>query len=102
MSSEVYVKEGPITQGTNESVAYNLTTTPVGSSPSSITLAVYDESNGDADVTDDVTTGSASVSGDVITWPYIHSLTAGKAYRAVLIFTVGGNDREARLILIAV
>jgi len=102
MSSEVYVKESPVTQGADEKVAYTLTTTPWGSTPTSVSLKVYDESDSDADVTDDVTTGSSSTSGDVITWPYIDSLTAGTVYRAELNFTTGGNIREAKLTIIAV
>lgn len=90
------VKEKEIFQGVDESVAYAITTTPWGSSPSSPVVAVYDVSDrGRMDVTASVTTGSVSITGDVITLPLIHGLTAGKIYRVEVKFVIGSSTLEA-------
>lgn len=47
------------------------------------------------DVTSTVMTGAASVEGNVITLPVIHSLTAGVIYRCEVKFTIDGNVLEA-------
>ena len=89
------IVESPIEQGADEEIVYSLTTTPWGSSPASPSVAVLNESAGDVDVTADVITGSASVSGDVITLPAIAGLTRGVRYRVEIQFTAGGNVWEA-------
>ena len=85
-------KESPMNQSPGEIVAYLLTTTPWGSSPTSPAVTI--KQNG-LDVTSDVTSGAASVASDVITTPLIQSLTAGKAYRIEIQFVTGGNTFEA-------
>ena len=93
MSVSRKIKESPLRQGVDEQIAYALTTTPWGSSPSSVAVVVKD--NNDADVSANCLSGSASVSGDVITTPVVKSLVAGKRYRLEIRFTVSGNICEA-------
>ena len=86
--------------GADERVAYKITTTPYGSNPTSIVVTVFDVSGGSRiDVSDDVLTGSASATGDVITLPVLHSLTPGKVYRIEVKFTSGGNIFEPYIIV---
>lgn len=87
------VKESPLKQGVDEQIAYELTTTPWGSSPSSPSAAIYDSDRNN--VTTTCMTGSASANGDVITTPLVHSLKAGERYRMEIQFTVSGNVFEA-------
>jgi hypothetical protein len=75
--------ESPRVQGPGEKIAYSITTTPWGSTPSSVVVTIYDvtDPHAPADVTSGSTEASATVSGDVITTPRIKSLTLGKNYR---------------------
>ena len=92
------VIEGEQWQGEDEQIAYSITTTPWGSSPSNVAVVVKDESAAFADVTSTVMpAGSASVNGDVITLPILKSLTRGHRYRVEVKFTVSGNVMEAIL-----
>lgn len=78
-----YVNESPRRQTPDERIAYNITSTPWGSSPSSLAMYVYDVTvpGTSTDVTSTVTEGSLSAASDVITTKRIHSLTAGHDYR---------------------
>lgn len=87
------IKESPIWQGVDETIAYTLTTTPWASSPTSPTVVIKNSAGTDVSLT--TLTGSATVSGDVITTPYIHGLTAGEQYRLEIKWTVGSNVYEA-------
>lgn len=88
--------EGTQPQGTDESIVYTLTTTPWGSSPSSVQVKVFDASSGFTDVTSTVMpVGSPSVAGDVISFPALTALTAGHLYRIEVKFTSAGNVFEA-------
>ena len=87
------IKESPIHQGEDEQIAYALTTTPWGSSPSSPVVTIKDADG--EDVTSTYASGSASVSGDVITTPTILDLVDGAQYRLEIKFTVSGNVEEA-------
>lgn len=94
------VKESPLKQGVDEQIAYTLTTTPWGSTPTAVAVAAYDITDGTRTlVTSTVLSGSASVSGNVITTPVVKSLTAGYVYRIEIKFTSSGNIFEAYLIL---
>lgn len=86
--------ESPLDQGEDERVAYALTTTPWGSSPSSasVVLKSYPDM---VDVTSTLMTGLTSVVGDVITSPIVHSLVPGTVYRIEFEFVVSGNTVEA-------
>jgi hypothetical protein len=86
-------KESPILQGVDEKIAYQLTTTPWGSSPGSVTVVLKDAESVDVSAT--CLSGSASVSGNVITTPLVQSLVAGQAYRLEIKFTCGSNVFEA-------
>lgn len=84
-------------QGIDEEIAYQLTTTNWGSSPSSVSVKVYDIAGGGyTDVTSTVMpTNSPSVNGDVITLSALKLLTYGKTYRVEVKFTCSGNVFEA-------
>lgn len=91
------IKESPLYQGEDEQVAYSLTTTPWGSSPTNVSVVVKDEDGNN--VTSSVTSGNASVVGDVITLPMIQGLTAGEDYRVEIKFTIGGNVMETWVVI---
>lgn len=96
------IKEGTQSQGTEERVAYNLTTTPWGSSPTDEVAAIFSVLNGEfTEVTDTNMTGVTSVAGDIITLPVIHSLVAGTMYRVEVLFTCSGNVFEAFAYILA-
>lgn len=87
-------------QGTDESIVYSITTTSWGSSPTNVIVKGYDVSTGGRDdVSTNILSGSASVSGDVITLPVIQSLLANKTYRIEIKFTSGGNTFEPYLLI---
>lgn len=86
------IVESPIYQGEDERIAYTLPTTAWGLSPSSPAVVIKDAA-GD-DVTGDVTSGSASVSDNVITTPVILDLVADAQYRLEIKFTIAGNVLE--------
>ena len=94
------IKEGLQEQGVEEEIVYTLTTTPWGSSPSSITAKVYsvDETSTPPTYTDVTSTimptGSASAVGDVISLPKAKSMTEGVLYRFEVKFTCSGNVFE--------
>ena len=87
------VKEGTQYQGADEELAYQITTTNWGSSPSSTAVKAYDENNADDDVTSTVfPTNSPSESGDVITLSPLKSMTIGHSYRIEVKFTDGDSN----------
>lgn len=90
--------ESPLIQGSDEAIAYTLTTTPWGTSPANVAVKLY-EWNAETQVRGtDVSltnlTGAAAVVGDVITLPVITGLTPEKTYRMEIKFTVSGNVME--------
>lgn len=91
---QLQVAETGLKQGADEQIAYQLTTTNWGSSPSSVTVKAYDMSNSFTDVTSTILSGDPSISSDVITLPIVKSLTAGSKYRIEIKFTTGGNVLE--------
>ena len=88
------IKESPIAHGEDEQVAYTLTTTPWGSTPSSVAVAIK-QLPGLTDTSATNLSGNASVNGDVITTPVVKSLVSGAQYRLEVKFTVSGNIMEA-------
>lgn len=88
------VNEGRQIQGVDEKVVYSITTTPWGSGPINVSVTVKDVTANLLDVTASVTTGSPSVSGDVVTLPKIQSLTVRHLYRVEVKFDVQGNTLE--------
>jgi len=91
------VKESPLEQGRDEQIVYALPTTPWGSSPTTVSVTAYDASASFADVSSTVLSGSPSVSGDVITFPVLKSLSMGHIYRVEIKFTTGGNVEETHV-----
>jgi len=89
------VVEGRVAQGVDEQVAYTVTTTPWGSSPSSPAVKLYDVTyKVRTDVSSTKLTGSASAAGDVVTTPVVSGLVAGHVYRLEVKFTIAGNVLE--------
>ena len=95
------VLESPLEQGVDETIAYQLTTTPWGSSPTSISCKVFDVTDGTrTDVTATVMpTNSPAAVGDVITLSPLKLLTDGKVYRVEVKFTSNGNVFESYCII---
>ena len=91
---KLQIIETGLKQGADEEIAYTLTTTPWGDSPSSVSVTAYDMSDSFAVVTDDILSGSASNSSTTITTPVVDSLVAGHRYRIEIKFTTGGNILE--------
>lgn len=83
------VLEGIQQQGDAEGLIYDITVTNWGTAPTSPAMVVTRVSDS-ADVTSQVSTGSASASGNVITLPKISGLTAGVQYIVTVTFTVTG------------
>ena len=94
------VVEGMLDQGADEIIAYQLTTTPWGSSPSSVSVALWDITAATwTDVSTTKLSGSPSATGDVITTPLVTGLTAGSTYRLEIKFVTGGNTLEAYAVI---
>lgn len=89
------VLEGKQYQGVDESIAYTLDVTAVGSSPSSVSVVVKDITNDETVTATVMPTGSASVSGNVITLPALKLLTDGVLYRVEVKYTISGNILES-------
>jgi len=94
--SKLWVKEGPLEQSADERIAYKITTTNWISSPTTTTVKVYDETQGDEDVTADVGAVTGSESGDVITLSVLKDLTVGHSYRVEVKFIVGASYYECK------
>ena len=97
MSNPRYL--GTVPQGEDEEVAYSVTTTSWGSSPTDVMVVAKDMNNSNTDVSATVLSGDASVLGDVITLPTIKSLTAGNRYRIEVLFTAEGNVLEGYFLI---
>jgi hypothetical protein len=100
------VKEGRQLQGTDERIAYTLTTTPWGTSPGSLVVKIFDITAGTAstlrvDKTTTMLSGAASALGDVITTPLVIGLTPGQLYRMEIQFVCAGNTFEAYVDILA-
>lgn len=90
------VAEGRLVQGEDEQIAYTLTTTNWGASPSAPACTLYDISDGNrTDVSTTKLSGSASVNGNVITAPLVIGLVVGHFYRLEFQFVCSGNTFEA-------
>ncbi|MCI0439808.1 MAG: hypothetical protein L0177_11860 [Chloroflexi bacterium] len=92
MVSVLEAKESPLEQTSDEIIAYSVDATGWTSTPSSPSVAVFDEDDG-SDVTATVMpTNSPSVSGATITLSPLRSLTAGRTYRVEVKFGDGGSN----------
>ncbi len=87
------IAQGLQFQGSTEVIAYRLTTTPWGSSPTFPGVNVYTiVGTTYTNVTSTVMpTGFPSVVGDVISWPALTNLVIGTDYFVLMQFTVTGN-----------
>ena len=90
------ISESPLYQGSDEQIAYQLTTTPWGSNPTNVICKIYYVKDG---AFTDYSTScfgatTATISGDIITTPSVKSLTSGDKYRFEIKFTAGGNIYE--------
>ncbi len=94
MATSREVQQGTQLQGVDEKIAYTITTTPWGSSPTNVSVVVKDASNNNTDVTSSVTSGSTTVSGDIITLLFIQMLTTLHIYRVEVKFTSDNNIFE--------
>lgn len=86
--------EGRRSQGLEEELAYTIDTTNYGGSPTGPTVTAYDLTDQYREVTTEILSGSASLSGDDITTPIVKSLTAGHIYRIEVKFTSHGQIYE--------
>lgn len=89
------VLEGVQYQGEDESIAYTLDVTAIGSSPSSVAVVVKDVTNATTVTATVMPTGSPSVAGNVITLPALKLLTAGVLYRVEVKYTISNNILES-------
>jgi hypothetical protein len=105
MSIKRTIRESPIIQGTSESITYTLTTTPWGTSPTAVSIIIYDitDTTDEVDWTDVTATvmpdNSPSVVGDVITFSPLESLVDGHIYRAEINFTIAMGDVETSCLI---
>ena len=88
------IVESELYMGPAEQIAYTLTTTPWGSSPSSVACALYDSAGDDVTSSHQIS-GSASASGDTITSWVLGSIDANEAYKFVWTFTISSNIEVA-------
>lgn len=89
------ITQGTQVQGIEEEIPYTVTTTPWGSTPTSLSVVVKSVTAGLADVTSTVMpSGSPSAVGDIVTLPTLKSLTENVLYRIELKFTSGGSIFE--------
>lgn len=94
--------ESPVVQGSGETIAYTITTTPWGSTPTDVSMALYDVSDpySEVDVSSTKLSGSTSVASDVITCKAVTGLVDGHTYRAEVQFTdADSNVWEAYFIV---
>jgi len=93
------IAEGIQHQGEDEEVAYTLTTTNWGSSPSNVVVKAYHINNRYLEVSDTVLSGDASITGDVITLPKLGNLVEGNRYRVEVQFKTGTDLLEAYFVV---
>ena len=86
-------KNSPLPQGSGEAIPYEFEFKGV-TTATHVSTKVYDEDG--RDVTADVTTGSPSASGNVVTIKKLENLKPGQVYRIVLVATIDTTQtREA-------
>lgn len=89
------VTEGTQWQGESETLRYQITTTPWGSTPTAVTIVVKDMTLGGTDVSATVLSGVTGTSGDVLTLKALGGLTKNHLYRVEVQFTTAdGNTWE--------
>ena|SRR3990172_4053603 len=99
------IRESPLPQGEDESITYELTTTPWGSTPTNVSIVVFDVTNADetsdwTDVTNTVMPiNDPDVVGDVITFSPLKNIIDAHVYRMEIGFTVAIGDVETYCII---
>jgi hypothetical protein len=89
MSANRKFIEAPLYQGPGEEIAYELTTTPWGSSPTGLVCEVKVK-GGDATSTL-LSTSVCTSTGDVITTGRVKNLQDNAEYEMTIGFTIGAN-----------
>jgi len=101
--NRLFVISGAKTQRIGESVAYQFYTTPWGSTPTSLTVEVWDvTSSPEEDVTATVLLGSASADGDLVTCPNLYNLSENHRYRLDVYFDAGENTFAVPILVRAI
>ena len=96
------VKETGISKGVNEAVAYTMIVHKTWGTPSTVNSVKAYEVDGESltEVTDDVLTGSATISGQEILLPHLAG-DLGTSYRVDVNFTTSeGNTLEGYLFVV--
>lgn len=97
MTSIRRVKDSPVTQGIDEVIKdYEFDFADWGT-PSSPVCTLYDVTAGFVDVSATCLSGSASVSGTVVTAKTVSHLSPDVLYRLVVEVTIGGSTESAYL-----
>ena len=91
------IKNSPLPQGEDESVAYTLDTDDWGGYSSGAAVVIKDSSGTDVSATK--LSGSPSESGGVITTPLVTGLTKGESYRLEIKWVYSGNTFETFVVL---
>jgi hypothetical protein len=89
------VAEGRRYQGEDESIVYTLDVSAIGSTPSSVSVAVKDWTNGTGVTSTVMPTNSPTVNSNVITLSPLKLLDIGTLYRVEVKYTISGNILES-------
>ena len=89
------VLEGVQQQGVDESIAYTLDVSAIGSDPGAVGVAVKDVAAGSVVTAPVMPINAPSVDGDVITLSPLKLLTAGRMYRVEVKYGIAGNVLES-------
>ncbi len=90
--SYLAVLESPLLMTPDEIRAWTVDVSDYGSTPASLAMALYDETNDDADVSSTKLTGSITASGNTITTKQVTTLVKGNNYRAEVKFTDSSSN----------
>lgn len=90
------IAEGEQEQASDESRVYSVNVSKWTTGPSSAQVNAYDITNASLDVTGTILSGTPSVSGAVITWPLLQSLSVNHAYDIKITFAHGSNTSAVR------
>lgn len=93
MATVLEVTEGLQFQSTAEELIWAIDTSNRGTPTSPSVASVKDKAGADKK-SDVMPSGSASVSGDVISLPKLQDLTAGDRYEIRVTYTISGNKHE--------
>ena len=89
------VAEGKQYQGEDESIAYTIDVSAIGSIPSSVSVVVKDVTNSATVTATVMPTNVPTVSGNVITLSPLKLLTPGVLYRVEVKYNLSGNIIES-------